>query len=119
MDTITLTGIACYGYHGCLPEEQRNGQPFIIDVILYTSLEKAGQTDDLTATIDYSKVYGLVKKITEGKPYQLIERLAQVLADTILAQFAVEAVTITVHKPYAPVGGPITDVAVTIERVKA
>lgn len=119
MDTITLKGIPCYGYHGCLPEEQRNGQPFIIDAVLYTSLAKAGASDDLHDTIDYSKVYGLVKEITEGKPYQLIERLAQVLADTILAQFAVDAVTITVHKPHAPVGGPIGDVAVTIERVKA
>lgn len=116
MDTITLQGIPCYGYHGCLDEERRNGQPFRIDVVMSVSLAQAGVTDDLQDTIDYSKVYGVVRDITEGKPYKLIERLAAVLAEAILAQFPIEAVTVTVHKPQAPVGGPIADVAVTIER---
>lgn len=116
MDQITLKGIQCYGYHGCLPEETRNGQPFIIDIILHVSLKKACESDDLHDTIDYSNVYALVKDVTEGAPYQLVERLAGVLADTILRDYPVEGVTVTVHKPHAPVGGPIADVAVTIER---
>lgn len=116
MDTITLKGIRCYGYHGCLAEEQRNGQPFTIDIILRLSLKKACESDDLRDTIDYSKVYALVKNVTEGEPYQLIERLVGALAEEILAGFAVESVVVTAHKPHAPVGGPIDDVAVTIER---
>lgn len=119
MDTITLKGIPCYGYHGCLPEERRNGQPFIIDIILQVSLKKACESDDLHDTIDYSNVYALVKEVTEGTPYQLVERLAGVLAERILATYPVDAVTVTVHKPHAPVGGLIDDVAVTIERCRS
>ena len=48
MDKIVLTGLHFYGYHGCLPEEKRHGQPFHIDLVLETDLERAGQTDDLT-----------------------------------------------------------------------
>lgn len=117
MDTITLQGIPCYGYHGCLPEEQKNGQPFYMDIVLYVPLQKAGQSDDLHDTIDYSAVYRLVRDIAEGRPYHLIERLAAVIAEHILADFPQAVrVGVTVHKPHAPVGGPIGDVALTIER---
>lgn len=116
MDTITLKGIPCYGYHGCLPEENRNGQPFYIDIMMKVSLEKAGRSDDLRDTIDYSKVYGMVKNMAEGKPYHLIERLAEVIAEAVRTQFPIAGVIVTVHKPQAPVGGLIGDVAVTIER---
>lgn len=116
MDTITLQGMQFYGYHGCLPEEQRNGQPFYVDAVLKADLTAAGNSDDLTDTIDYSRVYAVIQDIVEHRTYHLIERLAAVIADTVLAQFAVDAVTITVHKPHAPIGGPLADTAVTIER---
>ena len=106
MDKIVLTGLHFYGYHGCLPEEKRHGQPFHIDLVLETDLERAGQTDDLTQTVDYSAVYGVVKAVVEGPSYDLIERVGQVIADRILAQFPlVQALTVTVHKPQAPIGG--------------
>lgn len=116
MDTITLQGMAFYGYHGCLAEEQQHGQPFYVDAVLHMNLAVAGASDALTDTVDYSKVYAIIQEIVETRKYQLIERLAQVIADTVLTLFAVDAVTITVHKPHAPIGGPIHDVAVTIER---
>ena len=56
MDTITIKGMHFYGYHGCLPEEQRTGQPFHVDVVLHADLSKAGASDELNDTIDYSKV---------------------------------------------------------------
>lgn len=116
MDTITLKGMHFYGYHGCLPEERMTGQPFHVDAVLFVDAGKACASDDLEHTVDYGQVYRLVRSVVEGKPYHLIERLAAVIADEILAQFAVAAVNITVHKPHAPVGGFIDDVAVTIER---
>lgn len=116
MDTITLQGMHFYGYHGCLPEEQKTGQPFHVDAILYTDLSKSGASDNLLDTIDYSQVYQIVQTIVEQRKYQLIERLASVIADEILQRFPVENVRITVHKPQAPIGGPFDDVAVTVER---
>lgn len=116
MDTITIKGMHFYGYHGCLPEEQRTGQPFHIDAVLYADLSNAGASDDLKDTIDYSEVYHTVKAVVEGRMYQLIERLAAVIAEEVLAGFPVDAVCITVHKPQAPIGGSFDDVAVTVER---
>ena len=116
MDTITIKGMHFYGYHGCLPEEQRTGQPFHVDVVLHADLSKAGASDELNDTIDYSKVYQLVQSIVEGRTYRLIERLAAVIADEVLAAFPVDAVRVAVHKPQAPIGGPFDDVAVTVER---
>ena len=83
MDKIVLTGLHFYGYHGCLPEEKRQGQPFHIDLTLETDLGRAGQTDDLTQTVDYSAVYGVVKEVVEGPSFDLIERVGQVIADRI------------------------------------
>ncbi len=116
MDTIVLKGMHFYGYHGCFPEERLSGQPFYIDAEMQADLAAAGASDELSDTVDYGKVYQLVRTIVEGAPYNLIERLAEVIAGEILGQFPVSAVKITVHKPQAPVGGHIEDVAVVIER---
>jgi len=82
MDTITIKGMHFYGYHGCLPEEQRTGQPFHVDAVLYADLSKAGASDELNDTIDYSRVYQLVQSIVEGRTYRLIERLAAAFPST-------------------------------------
>lgn len=116
MDCIQLTNMAFWGYHGCLEEEQRNGQPFYVDLKLYCSLRTAGKTDDLAATIDYSKVYALLRQIMTNTSYHLIEALAETVSEKILFVFPVEKVCVTVHKPQAPMGGLVGDVAVTIER---
>ena len=61
MDEIIITGIACKGYHGCLPEERVKGQPFIVDLALRLDLKDAGLTDDLQRTIDYGEVCNTVQ----------------------------------------------------------
>lgn len=116
MDRITLTGLTFYGYHGCLPEENKTGQPFYVDIVLYVDLRAAGNSDDLSKTIDYSNVYHIVREIVENHTYKLIEAVAEAIAGALLSQFPVDAVDVTVHKPQAPVGGLLQDVAVTIER---
>lgn len=117
MDRIELKGMAFYGYHGALKEENALGQRFYIDVCLFLSLRRAGETDDLADTVNYAKVYDVVKARAEGKPFHLIERLAAAAASDILDAFPeVVSVSVTVHKPSAPVAGIIDDVAVTIEK---
>ncbi|KMO86217.1 dienelactone hydrolase [Megasphaera cerevisiae DSM 20462] len=118
MDKIVLKGMRFYGYHGCLPEETKNGQPFYIDAVLYLDLSNAGQSDLLSDTVDYSQVYGLIHEIVEQRIYRLIERLAAVIADQLMLQFPFSGVDITVHKPQAPVGGSCDDVYVFVERRK-
>ena len=113
MDEIIITGIACKGYHGCLPEERVKGQPFIVDLALRLDLKDAGLTDD------YGEVCNTVVAIVEGKPFNLIESLAYAIGDRLLEQFfLLDSVAVTLHKPEAPIGCSFTDVAVRTERFR-
>jgi dihydroneopterin aldolase len=119
MDSITIKGMSFYGYHGVMPEENRLGQSFIIDVTVYLDLEKAGREDNLDATVDYSRIYTLCHDIVEGKPVQLIERLAYQINEAVLAEWStVSRIVTTVHKPGAPVGGVFADASVTLEKAR-
>ncbi len=116
MDTITLTGMSFYGYHGVMPEEQRMGQRFYIDLELHLPLGKAGMTDRLEDTVNYAEVYEVVRKITEEQRYALIEKLAGEIGRHVLSGFPlIDSVSVTVHKPSAPVCGAIRDISVTVE----
>ncbi len=119
MDRIELKGIAFYGYHGCLPEEREKGQRFFVDLTLFTDLKKAGETDNLTDTVNYAAVYEAIKEIVEGTPRNLIEAVAERIAGAVLEGFSpVRRICVTVHKPSAPIGGEFEDVAVSIVREK-
>jgi dihydroneopterin aldolase/2-amino-4-hydroxy-6-hydroxymethyldihydropteridine diphosphokinase len=115
-DRIHLRGVEAIGRHGVLAEEKRDGQPFVVDVVLDLDLAPAGGSDALSDTVSYAEVAGDVVERITGPSFDLIERLAEVVADDALARPLVEAVTVTVHKPQAPVGHPFTDVAVEISR---
>ena len=117
MDEIIITGLALYGYHGCFPEERSKGQPFIVDLVLRLDLTRACRTDDLTDTVDYGKVCSIAAAVVEKTPYNLVEAAAQAVGDAVLKEFGtVESLTVTLHKPEAPLGFPFTDVAVRVER---
>lgn len=112
-DRITLTGIRAYGYHGVLESEARDGQEFIIDIDLSVDFAAAARTDDLTATVDYGAVARLVVETVASTRFNLIEALSDEIARRILDLHAPVAVTVTVHKPHAPIDVPFTDVSVT------
>lgn len=115
-DKIIISGMEFFGYHGVLPAEQELGQRFIVDVEMTCDLEAAGRSDDLSKSVDYSRVFDLVAGIVTGRPYKLIEALAERIAGEILAGFAVEEVLVRVKKPQAPLGGVFSWVAVEITR---
>jgi dihydroneopterin aldolase/2-amino-4-hydroxy-6-hydroxymethyldihydropteridine diphosphokinase len=116
MDQIELRGLRVHGRHGVLPFERRDGQDFLIDAVLSVDTRPAAATDDLALTVDYGALSERLAQIVAGEPVQLIETLAQRLAEACLAEPAVERVRITVHKPQAPIARPFGDVAVTITR---
>lgn len=115
-DRILLTGMRFFGHHGVFPEETRLGQSFVVDVELEADLRRAGLTDDLEQTIDYGKVYGTVKEVVEGRPFKLIEAVAESVAQRVLDGFAVTGVVVRIHKPGAPIPGPFDCVTVEIAR---
>ncbi|MBU9710487.1 dihydroneopterin aldolase [Evansella tamaricis] len=117
MDKILVSGMEFYGYHGVFIEEKKLGQRFSVDVELEVDLRPAGMTDDLNKTVNYAKVYQLVRSIMEGNPVNLVETLTERIAGTILVQFeTVQAVTVKVVKPNPPIEGHYNSVAVEIRR---
>lgn len=115
-DIIALRGLRIRGFHGVLPEERAMGQLFVVDVELSVDTRPAAAADDLSATVDYSTLAHLLAEVIGGEPVALIETLAQRLANVCLGDPQVNAVKVTVHKPDAPVGLPVSDVVVTIAR---
>jgi len=117
-DSIRIDGLRVFGHHGVLAHERELGQTFTVDVALELDLAAAGASDDLADTVDYGALTGALAAVVSDERYDLIERLAQRLAETCLEDRRVAAVTVTVHKPHAPVPAPVDDVRVTIRRTR-
>ena len=118
-DRIMLDGMRFYGYHGVNPEERILGQPYIVDLTAEMNLRPAGQSDRLEDTVSYSHIYRAVQSIVEGEPRQLLESVAEAIAAQVLADFPLDAVTVTVKKPNPPVrGSSIRQSAVRIRRAR-
>ena len=115
-DVIHLRGLEFYAYHGVLPEEQVLGQRFLIDIDLFSDLSLAGSSDQVGDTIHYGEVYQVIKACVTGDKHQLIERLAEEIAQRVLKQFFCTSVRVEVHKPQAPIPGIFRDVSVEIWR---
>lgn len=118
-DEITLTGVRAHGFHGVYPEEKREGQDFVVDVVLQLSLRPAAESDDVRDTVHYGELAERIAAIVQGDPADLLETVAQRIADDVLADERVMLVTVTVHKPQAPITVPFGDVSVTIRRGRA
>lgn len=117
MDKIILKDMKFFGFHGVLDIEKERGQNFIIDVEMYADLARPCSTDNIEDTVDYSKVFNMVRDITEKERYNLIERLAQVISEKILQGFTcVKKVIVRVRKPDAPLNGDFGWSEVEIER---
>ena len=114
-DLINITGITATGFHGVLPKEQNDGQKFIVDAQLKVNFKDL--KDNLEKTVNYAAVAELINGHIVGDPVLLIETLAENIAESILKEFKrVRQVTITVHKPEAPIPVAFSDVSVQIVR---
>ncbi len=112
-----MDDLAFYGRHGVYGEETTLGQRFVVTLRLYGDFQEAATFDDVTATVDYGKVYEVVKLIVEGSPVKLVETVAQRIAQAILESFSrILTVTVRVEKPGAPIQGVFGTVGVEMTR---
>ena len=116
LDRLAVRGVAVHGHHGVLDFERRDGQEFVIDLVLGLDTRPAAQHDDLQETVDYGTLVDEVRSAVANDPVDLIETLAQRIADVCLRHARVEDVEVTVHKPHAPIQARFDDVALTISR---
>jgi dihydroneopterin aldolase len=115
-DELAVRGIECWAHHGVFPDERREGQRFVVDLVLGLDTAPAAASDDLHDTVDYGSLTMAVKAAVESDPVDLVETVVQRIADVVLLEGRVEWVRVTLHKPDAPIPTTFTDVALTIER---
>lgn len=116
-DQIRVTGIKAFGYHGVLPHEATEGQEFIVDLLITLDLRAVSLSDDLQETINYADLAQIAHDNIVGERVQLIERLAGRIAEEISSAYSqITSVSVTVHKPHAPVTVDFEDISVTITR---
>jgi len=117
MDEIRIDNLEVYAYHGVYPEENQKGQEFYVNAVLYTDTRTAGIADDLTLSTNYGEVCHFITDWMHTHTCQLIETVAERLAQEILLKFdLINKIVLEVRKPYAPVGLPFESVSVKIER---
>tara|TARA_B100000678_G_scaffold81549_1_gene67845 strand:- start:616 stop:1020 length:405 start_codon:yes stop_codon:yes gene_type:complete len=119
-DELTLTGLRVFGHHGVLSHERRDGQEFIIDVVMHLDVREAAGADDVDKTVHYGEVAEHVAGLVAHDPVDLIETVAARIARDLLARYSrLRRVTVTVHKPNAPIPVPFSDVSVRVTRARS
>lgn len=118
MDYIHVRDMQFFGYHGVLAEETVLGQRFRASVSLAVDIAEAGRTDNLDKTVSYVGVYEICQRVIEGKPFKLIEAVAETIASEILKTYneQVNGVRVEIVKPDPPIPGHYKEVAVEIIR---
>lgn len=117
MDTILINGLRLTACHGVLPEEHLHPQTFTFDISLETDLSLAGKTDKLVDTVNYAAIVETVSRMVHSGHCNLIEHLADKICQAILEEYrSVQAVSLTLGKPEAPLPQPFDHVAVCIRR---
>lgn len=116
LDQMRLAGLTAFGRHGVFAQERRDGQEFHVDAVLHLDTREAAAGDDLARTVDYGTLAIALADLVRGEPVNLVETLAQRLADACLTDPRVAAADVTVHKPHAPVPERLDDVTLTVRR---
>ncbi|MGV3713615.1 dihydroneopterin aldolase [Pseudolysinimonas sp.] len=116
LDEIRLTGLRVTAHHGVFEHERRDGQEFVVDLVVRLPLGPAAAGDDLAATVHYGELAEQVAAAVARDPVDLIETVAERVAAVALSFPATREVTVTVHKPSAPIPVPFDDVSVVVTR---
>lgn len=118
-DCIHLKGLTFHGYHGVLPEENLLGQKFIVDATLFVDLIKAGKSDNVHDTVSYADVYRHIKTVMEGRPHNLLESVADRLANEIMNDYhQVQGLQLHLKKPHVAVTGVVESLGIEITRYR-
>ncbi len=119
MDKIIVKGLKLFCYHGVNPEEKEDGQNFVFDIEASVDLTTPCMTDNVDDTVSYAKIIKTVRRVAQSEKNDLLERVAQRVADELFLEFdKITSLVITLKKPEAPIKAEFEYVAVTIERTR-
>ncbi|MDO4436820.1 MAG: dihydroneopterin aldolase [Coriobacteriaceae bacterium] len=119
LDKINIDKLEVFANHGVFPEENALGQKFVVSVTFYTDTRRAGETDDLSASIHYGEAAHAIDEFMRAHTFKLIEAAAEGVASMLLERYpSAYGVRVKLEKPWAPVGLPLQSVSVEIERTR-
>src|ERR671917_2392285 len=114
--TIEINGLSLYTHHGVTEAEREIGQRLLVDLTLEVGEVDATVTDMVEDTVDYGEVCNTVALVAQQRSYKTLERLSTAIADRLLADFSIEAVSVKCAKPEPPIALPVEEVSVTVWR---
>jgi dihydroneopterin aldolase len=118
-DAVFVNGLALHAYHGVMQHEAKVGQSFTLDLVLDIDLAQASRSDKLAHTVGYDQVVEVAAQAFCGRRYRLVEAAAGAVAEAVLERFRqVSKVSVTVHKPHAPIAATFADIGITIVRTR-
>lgn len=115
-DCISLKAMRFHTCVGLLPHEEHVPQPLELDLTVWLSLRRVGETDSPQALLDYRRLYRMVADTVGTSPHRLLEALCEKIASQALAIEPVERVRVAARKPHAPIDGPLDYVEVVVDR---
>ncbi|QGP91099.1 Dihydroneopterin aldolase [Neomoorella glycerini] len=104
-DLLLVKGMQFWAKHGYFPEENTLGQRFVVDVEVSIDMSHTCTTDDLTGSLSYMDVYAIAERVATKEQYRTVQRIAQRIADEIIAAYPIKQVRVTVKKPSVAIGG--------------
>lgn len=116
MDKLLLTDVRFWGQHGLSSAERAVGAWFSVDAELALDLAPAALSDDLGATVDYGQVVQRIVEVGTKSRVNLLERLAGMIADALLADFRTGDVRVRVRKLTPPLEGLVGTPGVELHR---
>ena len=114
--TVEINGLSLYTHHGVTAAEQEIGQRLLVDIRLEVGEVDATVTDMVEDTVDYGEVCNTVALVAQTRNYKTLERLGTAIADRLLADYAIEAVSVKCSKPEPPIALTVEEVSVTVWR---
>ncbi|MGI8663120.1 MAG: dihydroneopterin aldolase [Acidimicrobiales bacterium] len=118
-DRIELRGLRASGRCGVLAEERDRPQPLEVDLDIAADLSKPGRTDELDDTVDYGAICSIVERVITTERFELLEHLAERIAEVVLADDGVTEVGVAVRKLRPPVAQQLATAGVSITRRRA
>ncbi|MDP6777791.1 MAG: dihydroneopterin aldolase [Candidatus Latescibacteria bacterium] len=114
-DVLRLKNMAFYAYHGLLAEEERLGQRYEVDLDIFGDF-RGFSRDDGGRAVNYPDVYAAIEDVVTGERFELVESLADRIAEVLQAQFGIDRLAVRVRKPNPPVPGHFDGIEVEVRR---
>ena len=115
-DRLIISGLEFHGHCGITEEEKTAGQRISVDIEIGCDIQTPGKTDQLKNALDYAAISHRLAEVGRKESFQLIEALAERLAEVLLKEFPVEEITLCLKKLHPPVEPIKNFAAVQIHR---